>query len=419
MRTITSVRELVRFLSDAYANFSMRIPRANVPDMLRMLVDVWRGTDPIQWRIEGPVRVNEGLSSSENPQFEMFDAVAAARVGSEGSPPGVQRLGSGDDDLVLGARFGFVVGRTSYENAARIALRRNPEVRLVPVSVLRQVAAVHDAFPDGLGRGREPYLILGFAYSPGPVTEEERAQALAAVDRALRQPEYAHDSGSPKNKKAALRKRNHARDRRTLVSNIPASLCRGFPQTLVKVMEDSLQGDPLTIFVPDGSNENTGARGFRYFTAKSTNADWGQDLPEKIDRKELRYAMQRVATCQPLRENKIEHRWLVAFIKHAREHGWCASFDGRESPLCVAPEPPMRRAKLGPKHKRVWLALPELDYVRLLLDSRALHESPNLFVQGILRERWHDVDERAGIQDEAPARPAPAKPKRVADNIPF
>ena len=219
------------------------------------------------------------------------------------------------------------------------------------------------------------------------------------------------------NKRAALRKRNHARDRRTLVSEVPASLCRGFPQTLVKVMEESLLGDPLTIFVPDGSNENTGARGYRYFTAKSSNADWWQSLPEKgFDRKELRYAMQRVATCQPLRENKVEHRWLVAFIKDARKRGWCASFDGRESPLCVSPEPPMRRAKLAPGYRRVWLALAEPDYVRLLLDSRALHESPNLFVQGILQERWYTADERAAIQDDSPRSPARAA---AADDVPF
>lgn len=195
-------------------------------------------------------------------------------------------------------------------------------------------------------------------------------------------------------------------------------LCRGFPQTLVRVMEESLQGDPQTIFVEDGSNENTGARGFRYFKARSSNADWWQELPEKLDRKELRWAMQRVATCQPLRENKLEHRWLVEFIRDARRRGWCAAFDGKSSPLCVSPEPPMRRAKLGPGHRRVWLALSEPDYTRLLLDSRALHESPNLFVSGILRERWYAADERAAIQEEPSGIIAPGRPA-IGDDIPF
>ena len=68
-------------------------------------------------------------------------------------------------------------------------------------------------------------------------------------------------------------------------------LCRGFPQTLVRVMEESLLGDPQTIFVEDGSNENTGARGFRYFRARSSNADWWQGLPTSFDRKEIRRAM--------------------------------------------------------------------------------------------------------------------------------
>jgi hypothetical protein len=60
----------------------------------------------------------------------------------------------------------------------------------------------------------------------------------------------------------------------------------------------------------------------------------------------------------------------------------------------------MKRAKLGPGARRVWLALPELEYARLLLDARALHESPNLFVSGILRERWYADDEREAIRSE-------------------
>lgn len=192
-------------------------------------------------------------------------------------------------------------------------------------------------------------------------------------------------------------------------------LCRGFPQTLVRVMTDSLLGNPTTIFVPDGSNENTGARGFRYFRAKSSNADWWQEAIKSkkqgglgLDSHELRRAMTRVETCEPLLESRREHRWLRAFVKDARKNGWCAAFDGKVSPLCVEPEPPMRRAKLGKGFRRVWLALREKDYMRLLLDARALHESPNLFVQGILRERWVNEDERAAIEGPEPAYRPPA-----------
>ena len=219
--------------------------------------------------------------------------------------------------------------------------------------------------------------------------------------------------------KAALRRKKHARD--PLVADIPPGLCRGFPQTLVGVMQDSLMGNPMTIFVPDGSNENTGARGFRYFKAASMNADWWQDatLAKKeggvgLDGPELQWAMQRVQTCQPLIESRREHRWLRAFIKDARKRGWCAAFDGKDSPLCVSPEPPMKRAKLGPGFRRVWIALPERDYTRLLLDARAMHESPNLFVSGILKERWYSEDERAGIQ-EPPAYRSPGH----GSEIPF
>lgn len=226
--------------------------------------------------------------------------------------------------------------------------------------------------------------------------------------------------------KAALRrKRTHAKDRR-LAPEVPAALCRGFPQTLVRVMQESLMGNPLTIFVPDGSNENTGARGFRYFKAASMNADWWQHaiLAKKeggvgLDGPELQWAMQRVQTCDPLIDSRREHRWLRAFIQDARKNGWCAAWDGKESPLCVSPEPPMKRAKLGPGSRRVWLALAEPDYARLLLDARLLHESPNLFVHGILKDRWYDVDERAGMQAEEHSG-MPARPTRAAlDDIPF
>src|SRR5690348_7040079 len=141
-----------------------------------------------------------------------------------------------------------------------------------------------------------------------------------------------------------------------------ALLCKGFPQTLVRVMQESLQGDPLTIFVPDGSNENTGARGFRYFRARSSNADWWKELPASFDRQELRKAMHRIETCQPLSDKRREHRWLRAFIQDARKRGWCAAFNGRVSPLCVDPEPPLKRVRLGKDWRRVWLALPQREY---------------------------------------------------------
>ena len=180
-------------------------------------------------------------------------------------------------------------------------------------------------------------------------------------------------------------------------------LCRGFPQTLVRVMNESLLGDPHTVFVEDKTaGAKSGARGFRYFRARSSNADWWQSLPTSFDREELRRAMGRVETCEPLSQKRREHRWLVEFIRDARKRGWCAAFNGKDSPLCVSPEPPMKRAKLGKDFRRVWLALPELDYTRLLLDARALHESPNLFVSGVLRERWVGEDERAGMQEPGP-----------------
>ena len=223
--------------------------------------------------------------------------------------------------------------------------------------------------------------------------------------------------------KASLaRKRRHEKDARADARRdpIPSALCRGYPQAVVRVMEESLQGDPQTIFVEDGSNENTGARGFKYFRARSSNADWWQGLPDKLDRKELRYAMGRVSKCEPLNFKRIEHRWLKAFVEDARVHGWCAAFDGKASPLCVDPEPPMKRAKLGPGYRRVWLALAQADYARLIFDARAVHESPNLFVTGILRDRWHEAAERAAIQgdDAPPVRRSTSQAPRP-DDIPF
>ena len=74
----------------------------------------------------------------------------------------------------------------------------------------------------------------------------------------------------------------------------------------------------------------------------------------------------------------------------------------------------MRRAKLGPGFKRVWLALPERDYSRLLLDARAMHESPNLFVSGILKERWYSEDERVAIVE-----PGNYRPPVAGSDLPF
>lgn len=180
------------------------------------------------------------------------------------------------------------------------------------------------------------------------------------------------------------------------MSAAPA-FCRGFPQTLVRVMEESLMGDPHTIFVQEKGGPIPG--GYKYIRAKSQNADWWQELPQTLDRPELRRAMERVLTCEPLNKKRREHRWLVEFVKDARKRGWCATFHGKESPLCVDPEPPMKRAKLAPGGRRVWMALPEPEYARLLLDSRAIHESPNLFVTGILHDRWAQSDEREAIRE--------------------
>ena len=186
--------------------------------------------------------------------------------------------------------------------------------------------------------------------------------------------------------------------------------CRGFPQALVRVMQESLMGNPQTIFVPEKGGPVPG--GYRYMRARSSNADWWQDaiLAKKkggigLDSDELRRAMQAIETCEPLNQKRREHRWLVEFIRDARRRGWCAAFDGKDSPLCVDPEPPMKRAKLGPGARRVFLALPEPDYARLLLDARALHESPNLFISGILRDRWVEADERSGMREEPAAVP--------------
>lgn len=161
-------------------------------------------------------------------------------------------------------------------------------------------------------------------------------------------------------------------------------------------MHESLMGDPHTIFIPSKHSSD-----FKFIRAPSQNADWWQDaiLPRKkggigLGSDELREAMNRVATCQPLNMKQREARWLVEFVKDARRRGWCASFNGKDSPLCVDPDPPMKRAKLGPGAHRVFLALPESDYARLLMDSRAIHESPNLFLSGILRDRWVEQDER-------------------------
>lgn len=195
------------------------------------------------------------------------------------------------------------------------------------------------------------------------------------------------------------------------MSSAPA-FCRGFPQTLVGVMNESLMGDPHTVFVetPGAHKGSTGR--YSYLKARSQNADWWQDaiLDKKkggvgLDSGNLTEAMRRVLICEPLNLKQREARWLVAFVKDARKRGWCASFDGKTSPLCVAPEPPMKRAKLGRGARRVWMALPEPEYVRLLLDSRAIHESPNLFITGVLRDRWVEADERAAIVDESGLRP--------------
>jgi hypothetical protein len=172
-----------------------------------------------------------------------------------------------------------------------------------------------------------------------------------------------------------------------------AQECPGFRQSLARQMRDSLLGNPVTVFTED---KEGGATVYKYRRAKSSNADWWQDLPPSLDRKELRRAIDLMEQAKPLRMKRREHRWLDTFARTAAKQGWCATFKGTESPLCVSPEEPMKRGR-GKKTQRVYLTLPDAEYRRVLLQACALHETPNAFMQELV-PRALDADEVAAME---------------------
>lgn len=187
----------------------------------------------------------------------------------------------------------------------------------------------------------------------------------------------------------------------------------GYEKLLATVMRDSLMGNPQTVFREAIESRASNVLGYEYFRTRSVNADWVREVPGS--RVELHHALDLLAACKPLNLRRREHRWLASFVRHASRHGWCATFDGRSSPLCVEPRPRRRRARLGKGALRVYLALPEHEYRRLLLRAEMLHQSPNLWMNEAVADRLHAEEEREAIANP-PAAPAPATP---GSGVPF
>lgn len=165
----------------------------------------------------------------------------------------------------------------------------------------------------------------------------------------------------------------------------------GFPAALAEQMWQSLLGNPHTVFVEDGSNENTGARGYRYTRVRSQNADWFQEFDG--DKKKLRQAIDRQRRGLPLNRRQKEHRWLAEQTDRARKVGWFSTFGGKDGPMGIEPEPPLSRATFDAKPIRVYLALPELVVSRMKMRAAALHWTPNLWLNRIIVGKLDALDE--------------------------
>lgn len=188
--------------------------------------------------------------------------------------------------------------------------------------------------------------------------------------------------------------------------NAAAPLCEtgdcGFAAALAEQMWQSLLGNPHTVFVADGSNENTGARGYRYLRVRSQNADWFQEFDG--DRKKLRRAIDAQRRGEALNLRQKEARWLAEQTARARTVGWSATFDGKAGPFGIEPEPPLKRAVFDAKPVRVYLALPEQVYGRMKLHVTAVHMSPNLWLNRVVEDKLEAIDDARAEELERLAR---------------
>lgn len=183
---------------------------------------------------------------------------------------------------------------------------------------------------------------------------------------------------------------------------IPKREC-GFGSNLAKQMLESLLGNPHTVFYDPNPNQ---PGDYRYMRVRSQNADWWQELGEQgLSQKKLRRALMSLSECGPLNLKRQEDRWLAEAVEKARRRGWYATFDGHPSPIGIEPEPPVKRRHFRPgTPHRIYLALPEDDYHRVLARAAALHQSPNLFLGHVIHDRL-ETDEWAEQhrgEDDAP-----------------
>lgn len=164
-----------------------------------------------------------------------------------------------------------------------------------------------------------------------------------------------------------------------------------FAATLARIMSESLHGGPVTVFYEDGHGGP-----WVYKRAPSSNPDWFQQFDG--DRAKLRVALAKQSDGRPLNLRRKEDRWLAEVTKRARREGWCASYHGKESPVCVDPEPPLQRAEIAPPRRRVYLVMPEDAAARIAQRASALHETPNRYLNEVLSDHLERVESAAELE---------------------
>lgn len=207
-------------------------------------------------------------------------------------------------------------------------------------------------------------------------------------------------------------------------STIDDEYAKAFAEQLL----ESLAGNPVTVFAETPGQHKGSTGRYGYSQTPTLNADWFRDIggSGKLHTPKIRKTLAALAGkgAWPV-DRKGDPKWIetrdiLKELDRAREKGFSATVHGRpwigEIPpehewkalvskrldvtekergrLCVNTKGLCHATFKPKKPHRVYLALPEVEYKRLRASARAVHATPNRYLQHVLVE-WHEIDAQA------------------------
>lgn len=201
-----------------------------------------------------------------------------------------------------------------------------------------------------------------------------------------------------------------------------------YAKAFAEQLIESLAGNPVTVFAETPGQHKGSTGRYGYSKTSTLNADWFREIGGggADHTKKIRKTLKAIAEGKDFPVDKkgvpkwIETRDILAELAKARERGFSATVHGRpwigEIPpehewkalvskrldiserergrLCIAKNG-LCRAEFAPKKPhRVYLALPESEYRKLHASAKAVHATPNRYLQHVITQ-WHEIEAQA------------------------